>query len=209
MTVDTVYLIRHGETEWNIIGRWQGILDVQLNEVGREQARKLAEDAKSTGIEAIYSSDLSRAAETAQALAAPLGLSPILDTRLRELDIGIFQGLKEAEIKQKHPEEFAAFLANPLEYRIPEGESRMDMQERVFAAWTDIIGKNQYKTIALVSHNGTLKMLLSALFPEKTDFFQSHSIPNATLNLLKCSEDTWHLESLSESSKQQSKAGYF
>jgi probable phosphoglycerate mutase len=209
MTVDTVYLIRHGETEWNIIGRWQGILDVQLNEVGREQARKLAEDAKSTGIEAIYSSDLSRALDTAQALAAPLGLNPILDTRLRELDIGIFQGLKEAEIKQKHPEEFAAFLANPLKYRIPEGESRMDMQERVFAAWTDMIGKNQFKTIALVSHNGTLKMLLSALFPEKTDFFQSHSIPNATLNLLKRSEDTWHLESLSESSKQQSNAGYF
>jgi broad specificity phosphatase PhoE len=207
--VDTVYLIRHGETEWNITGRWQGILDVQLNEVGREQAQKLAEEAKNTGIEAIYSSDLSRAAETAQALAAPLGLTPILDLRLRELDIGVFQGLKEAEIKQKYPEEFAAFLANPLEYRLPEGESRMDLQARVFALWKELLSSSQHQTIALVSHNGTLKMLLSALFPEKTDFFQSHSIPNATLDLLKRFEDGWHLESLSETSKQQSKAGYF
>jgi broad specificity phosphatase PhoE len=207
--VDTVYLIRHGETEWNIIGRWQGILDVELNEVGREQAQKLAEEAKNTGIEAIYSSDLSRAAETAQALATPLGLTPILDLRLRELDIGVFQGLKEAEIKQKYPEEFAAFLANPLEYRLPEGESRMDLQARVFALWKELLSSSQHQTIALVSHNGTLKMLLSALFPEKTEFFQSHSIPNATLNLLKRVENTWHLESLSETSKQQSKAGYF
>jgi broad specificity phosphatase PhoE len=209
MALETVYLIRHGETEWNIIGRWQGILDVQLNKVGREQAQKLAEEAKNTGIEAIYSSDLSRAAETAQALAAPLGLTPILDTRLRELHIGVFQGLKEAEIKQKYPEEFAAFLANPLEYRIPEGESRMDLQARVFALWKELLSSSQHQTIALVSHNGTLKMLLSALFPEKTDFFQSHSIPNATLNVLKRLENTWQLEILSESSKTQSKAGYF
>src|SRR5689334_1446566 len=101
MVVEKVYLIRHGETEWNLTGRWQGILDAPLSAIGHEQARKLANYLSETSIQAIYTSDLSRAVDTAQALAAVLNLVPILDKRLRELDIGIFQALTKPEILER------------------------------------------------------------------------------------------------------------
>src|SRR5687767_10128865 len=111
--VKYVSLIRHGETEWNTTGRWQGILPVPLNDIGREQARKLAATLRQDAIQMIYTSDLSRAAETAQIIADTLGIPVSVDERLRELDIGIFQGLTVEEILQRHAREYADFMAQP------------------------------------------------------------------------------------------------
>jgi len=199
MPVTTVYLIRHGETEWNITGRWQGILDVPLNDLGREQARKLAAYLGQETIQAIYTSDLSRAVDTAQCLADVLQIVVIHDKRLRELDIGIFQGLTKPEILAKYPQELAAFLAQPYDYQIPEGESRLQLQARMLLAWRDAIAKDM-EAIAIVSHGGAIKMLLSALFAHKRDFFQKQEFLNASVTLLRLDKETWEITSLAQSS---------
>jgi broad specificity phosphatase PhoE len=198
MSVTKVYLIRHGETEWNIIGRWQGILDAPLNEIGQEQARKLAAYLGKEKIEAIYTSDLSRAADTAQVLAHALKLSPIVDKRLRELDIGVFQGLTKPEILQKYPQEFEAFTAHPFDYRIPQGESRQQLQERMLEAWQDLISREGVHEIAIVTHGGAIKMLLSALYPEQKDSFEAQDFPNVSITGLKRLEGSWQIVELAQ-----------
>lgn len=196
MSVEKIYLIRHGETEWNITGRWQGILDPPLNETGREQAQKLAAHLKDKPIQAIYSSDLSRAFNTAKALADALGLSPITDKRLRELHIGIFQGLTKPEIIQKYPEEFEAFIAQPFEHRISEGESRRQLQARMLEAWQDMTARNDIQELAIITHGGAIKMLMTALFPLQRDNFEAQDFPNVSITLLERRGEGWQIAAL-------------
>jgi broad specificity phosphatase PhoE len=99
----TIFLARHGQTDWNAARRWQGHADPPLNEHGRTEAQALAESLVPHGIEAIYSSDLGRARETAEIVAARLGLSVTLDARLREVDVGEWSGLTTPEIEQMYP----------------------------------------------------------------------------------------------------------
>ena len=94
----TILFARHGETDWNRARRYQGHADESLNELGRAQARQLAEELSARTISAVYSSDLRRASETAEIVAASLGLSVSLDARLREIDVGSWQGICHADL---------------------------------------------------------------------------------------------------------------
>lgn len=196
MTVDRVYLIRHGETDWNTSVRWQGLLPVDLNDTGREQARKLAGVLRAEVIEAIYTSDLSRAEETARIVGEVLDILPSLDVRLRELDIGVFQGLTVDEIKQYHPHNYAAFMDEPITCVLPEGESRHMLQTRVMAAWHDFVGRSDVERIAIVTPGGAVKMLLSGLFPLKQAEFQTMDIPNTSITVLKRDGNAWEIHDL-------------
>jgi broad specificity phosphatase PhoE len=89
----TLLLVRHGETDWNAERRWQGHADVPLNERGRDQAERLAEELENARVDAVYSSDLSRARETAEIVGARLGVPVVLDPALREIDVGSREGL--------------------------------------------------------------------------------------------------------------------
>ena len=200
MAVEKVYLIRHGETEWNITGRWQGILDPPLNEPGRKQAEKLAAHLKDTPIQAIYSSDLSRAFDTAKMLGDALGLSLIVDKRLRELHIGVFQGLTKPEIIEKYPEEFEAFMAQPFEHCITEGESRRQLQARVLEAWQELTARKDIQEIAIITHGGAIKTLLSALFPQQKESFDAQDFPNVSITLLERTGDNWRIAELANTS---------
>ena len=102
--VTTILLARHGETDWNREGRWQGWADAPLNDTGRAQARELAEQLRSTPFDAVYSSDLSRAHETAEIVAAPHGVPVISDAGLREIDVGSWSGLTRAELQERFPD---------------------------------------------------------------------------------------------------------
>lgn len=196
MAVDRVYLIRHGETDWNANGRWQGQLAVDLNATGREQARKLARVLQPEAIEAIYTSDLSRAEETAQIIGAVLGVQPVRDSRLRELNIGAFQGLTVQEIQQRYPQEYAAFLAEPFTYLLPQGESRRLLQERVTAVLRESTTRSDVRRIAIVTHGGVVKMLLSAVCPAKETEFQAMDIPNTSITILKRANSEWLIADL-------------
>jgi broad specificity phosphatase PhoE len=144
----TILLARHGETDWNRERRWQGWADPPLNETGREQARALAEQLRDTPFDAVYSSDLRRAHETAEIVAAPHGVPVIADERLREVDVGSWSGLLHTEIEERYPDGVR-----------PDGETPEQHAERVRGAVADIARANPGKRILIVTHGGSIRVL--------------------------------------------------
>src|SRR4051794_38035389 len=134
----TLYLARHGETEWNRIGRWQGATDIPLSEVGRAQARLLAGRLRARGIGRVHASHLSRALKTAQIVAAGLELpAPVVDARLRERGYGAFEGLTREECAERFPEVWERYLADRR--ALPPGaEPQASVVDRITAALTEI-----------------------------------------------------------------------
>src|SRR5260370_4131906 len=124
-----ITLIRHGETSWNAQGKWQGHAHVPLNDEGRRQAARLAEYlAESNGdITAIYASDSVRAYETAQIIGARLGKSVVPDVRLREIDMGEWQGLTEDEVRTWDAERYAEVMSDPVNIARPGGASSLQV----------------------------------------------------------------------------------
>ncbi|MFO7320780.1 MAG: histidine phosphatase family protein [Chloroflexota bacterium] len=196
MTLQRVYLIRHGQTAWNVEGRWQGFEATPLNAVGLEQARALAAYWP-TRLSAIYSSDLARAWQTAEILATAQGIRPIADERLREFNLGIFQGLTWEEMQRRYPAEADAFRADYMGYVVPGGESRRQLQRRAVEAFNEIVARNDGPEIAIVSHGGTLKVLLFHLFGE-TPALQALHMDNTAITTLERVDHGWRLAGLAE-----------
>lgn len=159
MTKTTVLLIRHGLTDWNQERRWQGHYDVPLNAVGREQARRLGRRLQGWPIRAVYSSDLARAAGTAQEIGLVLGLEPVLDPAWRELHVGRFEGHTREEIQERFPEAWARLVDGYLEG--PEGETMADLAQRVVPRFEQLLAGHQGEMFVVVSHGATLRSLLS------------------------------------------------
>ncbi len=160
-----ITLIRHGETDWNKQGRWQGHAIVPLNEEGRQQAVLLAEHLLSSAqdISAIYTSDLLRARETATIIAQRLGKTVILDQRLREIDLGEWQGLTTAEIRVWDKERFETVMNDPVHLPRPGGESVGQVADRAFAALEEYAARHVNEHILVVSHGGTIRNVLDRL----------------------------------------------
>lgn len=145
-------LIRHAETDWNVEGRYQGQSDVPLNERGRMQADKMAQSLAPAGLAAIYSSDLARAQETAEALARATALPVRIDPRLREIDQGEWEGMPFTDILARYPQELARRRDDPLAAAAPGGETVLQVMERVLEAVRKIIRQHPRDTVAIVSH---------------------------------------------------------
>jgi broad specificity phosphatase PhoE len=133
-----VYLARHGQTAYNLEGRFQGQLPIPLDETGRGQARELAGHAAAHGFSALWSSPLLRARETADIVAGRIGLTPREDSRLMETDAGDWTDRSFAEVQAHTPELFAAFLDGDPSFAFPGGESFAQQEVRVGAALDDI-----------------------------------------------------------------------
>ena len=159
-------LIRHGETDWNTTGRWQGQTDVPLNERGRQQARQLVADLAGMQIDAIYSSDLGRARDTAAPLSQAAGLPVIVDARLREIHQGEWQGQLFGEIEARYAEALRSRREDPLNLAPPGGETVAQVQERVLDCLKDILRHHPHDTVALVSHGFVLGLLRAHLLGE-------------------------------------------
>lgn len=159
MPKTTILLIRHGQTDWNLIKRSQGHLDIPLNRLGRQQSRLLARRLAGWPISAVYSSDLARASETAEIIGRSLGLTPLLDRALRERNGGIFQGHTAEELERLHPVELRAFLDNGRPP--PGGEDNLALARRATPALERIAAAHPGETIALVTHGGTLRVLIA------------------------------------------------
>ena len=138
MTPASVYLARHGQTAYNHEGRFQGQQAIPLDETGRAQALELAERAADHGFRALWCSPLLRARETADAVAARIGLEPRDDARFMETDAGDWTDRSFAEIHALAPEQFAAFVAADPDFAFPGGESFAEQEERVHAALADV-----------------------------------------------------------------------
>ncbi|MFY9579907.1 MAG: histidine phosphatase family protein [Gaiellaceae bacterium] len=154
----TLILARHGETDWNRDGRFQGHADPPLNDRGREQARALADAVAGERIEAIYASDLRRAHETAQIVAARKGLDVVVDPDLRERDVGEWSGLTLSEIEDRFPDELRSFREEGASI----GESREALSERVVAAVRRIAEAHPGGQVLVVTHGGALRTLRHA-----------------------------------------------
>lgn len=144
----TLLLARHGETDWNREGRWQGWADPPLNDTGRLQANELACELRGTPFDAVYSSDLRRAHQTAEILAAPHGVAVLVDRDLREIDVGSWSGLTRAEIAERFPGGTR-----------PDGETREQHAARVLAAVERIARRHLGRRVLVVTHGGTLRAL--------------------------------------------------
>jgi broad specificity phosphatase PhoE len=157
--VTTILLARHAETDWNRDHRWQGHADPPLNATGIEQAEELARRLAGEHFDAIYSSDLRRASETARAVARGRGLEVILDGGLREIDVGEWSGLSTTEIEERYPEGFARHVAGGDGW--VEGEPHAVMSARVVAAVDRIAKANPGGRVLCVLHGGTIRALLA------------------------------------------------
>ncbi len=156
-------LVRHGATDWNREGRQQGQADPPLNSEGEAQADQVARQLKGQTIDAVWSSDLSRALETANRIARVHGLKVRADSRLREVNQGAWEGLLSADIAASFPGELLALREHPLDARPPEGESVGELAERAMACVREIAALYADGSVVLVSHGLTLACLLCAL----------------------------------------------
>ena len=151
-----IYLIRHGETEWNKEGRLQGHSNVLLSPEGIHQAQLLAKHLP------IYSSDLSRAMETARILAAKLGLSVIQESGFREVNFGDWEGRNFSELATEVPEGFENFFTRPDKAHPPNGETFLEAQARALTALDEIIDERDEQSIIIVSHGAVIRLLICA-----------------------------------------------
>ncbi len=183
----TLLLIRHGETDWNVEGRYQGQADPPLNARGLAQAHALAKQLQEKGPKpaVVYASPLRRAWQTAtivaQAVAAPLKAEP----RLKEIHLGAWEGVLATEIARRWPELFHAWEVAPWQTRPPGGETIAEVQRRVYAAVDDILARHPDQTVAVVAHRlpiALIKIRYQGYDPEEV---RRIPVPNAQYEILE------------------------
>jgi len=184
-----IILWRHGRTEWNAVGRGQGQLDVPLDDIGRRQVRLAAPYLAALRPDAIVSSDLSRAVETAAAAAESTGLPVRYDDRLREIHLGVMQGLTRQEARVRYPVETAAFEA---------GDSAVggrESAEALVARSVPAVLEPGVETLLIVSHGGTIRAVLNALLGVPRPRWRSALGPlgNCRWSELRRRGDGWQL----------------
>jgi len=181
-------LIRHGQTDWNATGRWQGQADPPLNDAGRAQARQTALELKSHKMGALVSSDLLRARETAKIIGDALDLQVCLEPRLREMNLGDWQGLYSDEIRARWPEQMKQWLEAPLAARPPNGESIQQLAARVLAAVNDIAARYPDRPVAVVAHELPIAIILCRVKGIPLKDLRAHIPPNAVWQLVEWQE---------------------
>ena len=158
---DTVLiLIRHGETLWNTQLRMQGSLDSDLTPKGELQIKALGEWMKEVPFDYLYCSDTARAHKTAEAISKFTGHNLNLDKRLREKNLGVFEGLTSEEARERYPETFQQFKTAGVSYVIDQGESTQQLLERALEAIEEIRDRHPQKVAVVVTHGGVVRVLM-------------------------------------------------
>jgi broad specificity phosphatase PhoE len=180
--VTTILLARHGESDWNRSGRWQGFADRPLTGLGRKQASELAERLANTELDAVYSSDLRRARETAEIVARTKGLAVEVTADLREVDVGSWSGLTRAQAEARFPDHYARWLRGSEGW--DDGESYEQMSARVVRAVRRIARDREGQRVLVVAHGGSIRAIhASALGLDIHTYRRIQRVePNATLS---------------------------
>ena len=155
-----IILIRHGETEWNSQQRMQGHSNSDLSSVGQAQIQALGQWMKNVPFDHIYSSDSLRAKQTAEAITQFSGHELKIDLRLREKNLGVFEGLTSEEARERHPEVFRLFKTAGSKYVIDEGESTQQLQDRALEIVDEIRMKHPEEHVLLVTHGGFIRVVM-------------------------------------------------
>jgi len=188
-----ICIIRHGETDWNAGRRIQGQIDVPLSAAGHAQARATANALRDEGFAALYSSDLVRAKQTAEATAHLVRLSLHFEAALRERHYGVFQGLTHAEVQARYPAAYARHLARDPRFAPPGGESLLDLASRVGAICDDIARRHAGEAVALFTHGGVLDILHRQAMGRPIDAPRDFAIPNCGINWFEVEHGCWQL----------------
>jgi probable phosphoglycerate mutase len=186
-TATRIVAIRHGETDWNVGARIQGHTDIGLNDVGRWQARRTAQALADEPFAAVYASDLSRAADTAAALAAALGADVQRHAGLRERAFGAFEGLAFTELERRWPDEVLRWRQRYPDFGPEGGETLRDFYARAVAAVLDLAARHPGEQIAVVTHGGVLDCLYRAATRIDLQAPRTWQVVNAGINRLLCS----------------------
>jgi probable phosphoglycerate mutase len=191
----TIYLIRHGETAWNAELRIQGHRDLPLNGTGLAQAEALAKRLAGEHFAAIYSSDLLRAQQTAQAFAGAHGLPVRLEAALRERNFGCCEGKTREEILAGDAAVAEALAARRPDYVLPGGESLEQHLARVSACLSQLAQRHAGQTLAVVTHGGVLDLVYRRVHGVPMERPRDFPLPNASINCLLVLGDRWRIES--------------
>ena len=206
----TLYIVRHGETEWNKIGRYQGITNVPLNENGIAQAKACGNALKDIHFDRILSSDLSRALVTAETIRGNRQLEIKTDERLREINFGDWEKLLFTEIEERWPGLINQMYRRPDIVKVPNGESFQEVQDRAWSAVSDFLNENnEDETILITCHGGTIRTILCKLLDISISHCWNFSQGNTAINrvfyngmgesdhnLLNLLNDTAHVDNL-------------
>ena len=199
--------IRHGETDWNRQQRFQGQIDVPLNDLGQAQARRLGARMADEPAEHLICSDLQRAQQTAAPLATAWQAAPVLLPGLREQCFGVLEGLDVPTIKARHPELWLQWLEHRADFALPGGENLRQFHARVMDAVKHLAEQHPDRRLAVVTHGGVLDMLWRTANGLPLSGLRTCDIPNTGLNHLRWRQGTldilrWadasHLEGLPE-----------
>lgn len=182
--VTRILAVRHGETAWNVDTRLQGQLDIALNPTGVQQAHRLAQALAGEGLDAIVSSDLARARDTARAVAERTGLPLVTDAGLRERHFGIYQGHTYAEVEQRWPAESARWRRREADFGPPEGETLQAFYDRVVATAARLARAHAGRSLLLVAHGGVLDCLYRAASRIALNAPRTWELPNTGVNRL-------------------------
>ena len=203
-----IVLLRHGRTEWNATGRFQGQLDSPLDVIGRAQALGAAVAVAPMEPDAIVSSDLSRAADTAAAVAAEAGVDVVLDPRLREINLGSWEGLTRAEARERFPEEYANWQAGS-DARRGDGETYAEVGVRAaecVVEWLDRLGAGS--TVVAVTHGGTARATIGTLLGFDPDlYWRLAPLGNCRWSMLTDIGRGWRLEEHNAGSPPEEETG--
>ena len=206
----TLYIVRHGETDWNKMGKYQGITDVPLNENGLNQAKACGEALKDITFDRILSSDLSRALVTAETIRGDRTTPITVDKRLRELNFGDWEAMLFSDIEARWPGLINEMYLRPHLVKVPNGESFKDLQDRAWAGLEEFLNKNdEEETLLIACHGGTIRTLLCKLLDISISHCWNFSQGNTAINrifyngmgeydhnILNLLNDTAHVELL-------------
>jgi broad specificity phosphatase PhoE len=191
-----MHLVRHGRSVWNAAGRIQGQIDIELDEIGLQQAQRIADRLEREPIAAIYSSPLVRARSTAEAIAARFGLPVIPDPRLMEYDFGVISGMTWDEVTANHPELVNRWLEDPWAVPVAGSEGRVNFAARVKSALRDICALHPAEHVAIVAHGGTFGVYLTAMLGLDLNRRHPFHFGNTSLSVVEMREGVFHIHGL-------------
>lgn len=195
-----LFLLRHGESEWNVLKRVQGQSNPELTDRGLRQAKRAAKRLKDENIDVIYSSDLKRACNTAKTIGKELNIKVDELCGIREMHFGTWEGLDLATIERDHHDHYKSWRTEPHNIEFDNGESLLTVQERALKDVRNLVAKNENKNILLVSHGTAIKTIILGLLDIDISKYSKMSIGNVGLSIIEFREFSEVLTLLNDTS---------
>lgn len=181
----TIYLIRHGECEGNREGLFRGRFDYPLNEQGLEQARSLAEELANVNFDAVYTSPLTRAYQTAEVICRSRSIAPIKEEGFNNIYLGAWEGMPKTEVEKEHPREFMLWRTEPEKLSMEGAESLAEVQKRTVSTLIRITGERGGRAFAVVTHRAVLKPLIAGLLGIPDPYFWKLQPETASYSIIE------------------------